>query len=251
VLMGMGHNWSLDEVGFTDREHDFARQLFLLIRQKHEGKAAQMLQIAFFPPNGVSNSRTPGPSRPGRQGSSRQLEMEIIELPHTEAIADAVVGTRIASSGPRLHRPALRKLVIPNRCFVRRSPQEPGGTILVDASGSMGDWKQVKQWCETAPFGTIAYYAGNGASKGKLFVYARDGFRAPQIVEPGYGGNTIDGPAMDWLMQQEAPRIMVTDRHFCDAADSYAQIMRLENLEARGEIIVVDYSHKSDDDDGE
>jgi hypothetical protein len=237
-------------VGFTETEASFARRVYNLILNGKEGKAAEMLQAAFFPPPPVIElppGKKPGKGKiPGdgkrATGSALGPKMEIIELPHTEAIEDAVVGTRIATSGARLYRPALRKPVIPSRCFVRRSPQEPGGTILVDASGSMGGWDQVKGWCEKSPFGTIAYYAGDGHSKGWLYVYARDGMRAREIVEPDSQGNTVDGPAMDWLMSQEAPRIMVTDRGFCDVADSMTQVVRLENFEARGEITVVNYN---------
>src|SRR4029077_3292808 len=123
----------------------------------------------------------------------------------------------------------------------RRSPRQIDGTILVDASGSMGDFDQIKRWCELAPFGTIAYYAGNHRS-GKLFVYARNGKRAREIEDPRLGGNTVDGPAMDWLMSQAKPRLMITDRGFCGADDSIAQVARLEHLERLGEITVKDYS---------
>ena len=245
-----------ENVGFTATEASFARRVYDLIMKGKEGKAAEMLQAAFFPPPPVLDL-PPGTkkgglkSRMGTEGPGKtkgQPTMEVIELPHTEAIEDAVVGTRIATSGPRLHRPALRKPIIPSRCFVRRSPQEPGGTILVDASGSMGNWDQVRQWCEKSPFGTIAYYAGDGRSRGWLYVYARDGMRARDIMEPQASGNTVDGPAMDWLMRQEAPRIMVTDRGFCDVADSQAQKLRLQNFEARGEITVVNYKRNRNED---
>lgn len=245
VLEGMGEY--RHSVGFTERECTFAHSVLTQVRRGREGKAAQMLQAAFFPP--LDLPLPPGKKIRGGGGGALkgQLTMEIIELRHSEAIPEAVVGTRVATSGSRLYRPALRKPVLPSRCFVRRSPQEPGGTILIDASGSMGGWDQVKEWCEKAPFGTVAYYSGDGCSKGWLYVYARNGMRAREIVEPDCQGNTVDGPAMDWLLKQEAPRIMVTDRAFCDVADSHVQVMRLENLEARGEITVLNYRKDADD----
>jgi hypothetical protein len=167
--------------------------------------------------------------------------MDVIELPHTESIAEAVVGFRIATSGARIHRPALRKPILPQRLFIRRSAVEPAGTILIDASGSMGSWDQVAEWIRKSPFATVAYYAGDGSSHGWLYVYARNGFRAAAIVPPDNSGNTVDGLAIDWLMKQEGPRIMVTDRGFCDAADSEAQKMRLARLERLGEITVANY----------
>ena len=132
--------------------------------------------------------------------------------------------------------------MLPQKLFMKRVPNEPAGTILIDASGSMGSFDQVTQWCEKAPFGQIAYYAGKDYGKGWLYIYAKDGRRAKEPVEPEVKGNTVDGPAIDWLMQQLKPRIMVTDREFCGAFDSDAQIMRLDQLERQGEIKVLDYS---------
>jgi hypothetical protein len=244
VLEGMNGPVEYD-LNFTTAEEQLVQQVFSLLGDGCEGKAAELLQSVFFPPPPEvpgNDPETPNRKRGrGRGGTPARPKMEIIELKHTDPIAEAVVGSRIATSGPRLYRPALRKLVIPNRCFVRRSPQEPGGTILIDASGSMGSWDQVKDWCQKAPFGTVAYYAGRD-SKGWLYVYARNGYRAREIVKPRGGGNVVDGPALDWLMSQEGPRIMVTDRQFCGASESLAQKVRLEHLEARGEVTVVDYS---------
>ena len=204
-----------------------------------------MLQAAFFPPppspSPMVNGDVPTGKKIRPSDSGGQPKMDIIELPHTEHIAEASVGTRLATSGSRLYRPALRRPILPQRMFVRRAAIEAGGTILVDASGSMGSWDQVKEWCEKAPFGTIAYYAGWRA-RGGLYVYARNGKHAVDIVHPDGRDNMVDGPAIDWLLQQPGPRTMVTDRGFCGAWDSTAQIVRLATLEAAGEIKVVDYS---------
>ena len=208
-----------------------------------------MLQTVFFPPQEEGDRPSDerfGVKNPAKNGKGKQPHMDIIELPHTECIPEAVRGYRRATSGSRLHRPSLRKPILPQRLFVRKTPREAGGTILVDASGSMGDWNEILQWCEKAPFGTIAYYAGNGRS-GALYVYARNGKRAREIVNPHMGGNTVDGPAMDWLLTQAKPRLMITDRGFCDASDSEIQVYRLAELERRGEIKVLDYAHKDEE----
>jgi hypothetical protein len=52
---------------------------------------------------------------------------------------------------------------------------------------------------------------------------------------------------MTWLMMQAAPRTFVTDREFCDAPDSHAQVARLRQLERAGEIKVVNYNNETDD----
>jgi len=106
----------------------------------------------------------------------------------------------------------------------------------------MGSFTEVTKWLDEAPFGTIAYYAGRGRS-GQLFVYARNGRKAQELVEPDGGDNTVDGPALDWLMSQPAPRIMVTDRAFCGADDSLEQIQRLAAYERAGLVEVRDYAH--------
>lgn len=248
--MGSSLHCCLYDAGFvSDAQKNMAERIINLVRHNKEGKAARMLQSMFnFPvQDGERVNGNNGRKIPARNGRIKQPEMEIIELPHTVVIPEAKVGYRRATSGSRLHRPSLHKPVLPQKLFIRRSPHRPDGTILVDASSSMGDWSQVRKWCELAPCGTIAYYAGNCRS-GKLYVYARGGRRAAEIVNPDMGGNTVDGPAMDWLMSQAKPRLMITDRGFCDAQDSLAQVARLEYLERIGEITVKDYANNSEDD---
>ena len=245
VMRGLDNKWLLPKARFATGQQDFANRILGMIRSSHERRAALELQIAFFPPPPeLKVESTKGEALKGAKakGDADKLEMEIIRLPLTEVIEAAQVGYRRASSGSRLHRPSLRKPVLPQKLFMKRTPNEPGGTILIDASGSMGSFDQVTQWCEKAPFGQIAYYAGRDFGKGWLYIYARDGRRARVPVEPEVKGNTVDGPAMDWLLKQPGPRIMVTDREFCGAKDSHAQVVRLQNLERQGLIKVLDYS---------
>lgn len=237
---------ALHQAGFADdSQRMLASQALTLIWSKKEGQAGRLIEAAFFPPPPFSEEKGDG-KRTGKKTQPydgfKQPHMEIIELPLTEVIKDAVVGTRLATSGSRIYRPALRRLVLPQRMFIKKTPMEPGGTILVDASGSMGSWDEISKWCETAPFGTVAYYAGGGHS-GKLFIYAKNGKKAKDIVDPRMGGNVVDGPALTWLMSQPGPRTFVTDRVFCGASDSHAQIVRLGMLERSGQVTVVDYAH--------
>lgn len=241
-----------DQPHTNKNDRKLAMSLLRLLVKGKEGDVARQLQNAFFPVPDMSGyvevedtdiikRRKGGGERGALLLGPHQPDMEIIELPMTETIDGAEVGMRLATSGPRLYRPALRRPVLPQRMFVRRTPIEPQGAILIDASGSMGDFDQVTRWVEKAPFATIAYYAGDGRSAGWLYIYARDGFRAKECVTPPTQGNTVDGPAMDWLMRQPGPRIMITDRGFCDVPDSYAQVQRLATLEAAGEIKVLPY----------
>lgn len=258
--MNRGGHAEVDRVGLRDSEGDFAKYVADLFRTGREKEAAELLQSVFFPPTcddgepGESRKPEPGEQttltrkKRGRDGGSN-LTMQVMELPHTEAIESAVRGYRVARSGRRLHRPAVRKPVLPARLFVRRDPIKPGGTILIDASGSMGPWDTVRKWCEHAPFATVAYYAGFDDEGGWLYVYARDGYRAAKLIETPGRDNTVDGLALDWLLAQPGPRYMVTDREFCGAEDSPAQIVRLANLEAAGVVKVLDYAPGSESDD--
>ena len=55
--------------------------------------------------------------------------------------------------------------------------------------------------------------------------------------------NTVDGPAIDWLLSQQGPYVMITDRGFCGSDDSEAQVHRLARLERQGKVAVHDYAH--------
>lgn len=257
IKIGMGRDFyrAVEEAGFVDgNQQELASEMLNRIHANREGSVARQLEKVFFPPPPPLEGG--GYSTSGKDGSGRKViaansarergpQMEIIELPHTERIPEAKIGYRRARSGHRMIRSLLRKPILPQRLFLRRTPRDAAGTILVDASGSMGDWDEIKKWCEKAPFGTIAYYSGNGRN-GWLYVYARNGKRAAKIVKPKGRGNTVDGPAMDWLLTQPKPRRMITDRGFCDVPDSLAQVARLGVLERAGEIEVLDYAHNDE-----
>lgn len=168
--------------------------------------------------------------------------MDIIELPLVEDTHSFERGFRLTTSGSRIYRPALRRPILPQRLFLKQSPIAPGGAILFDASGSMGvDQMMLLDCCRRTPAATVAFYSGiDGGNCGTLYVYAKDGRRAtgnPEEFPEFEGGNGCDGMALDWLMKQEGPRIMVTDKCFtCN--DNDVQRVRLEVLEELGEVTV-------------
>lgn len=266
-----GNGSELGKVGFTRRELTFADQLRGLIYWKKEAEAAYMMQQAFFPDEIMETEERETKLEQLKRNSKGELEnlridamrktfkygpdlpigltkpeLTIIELPHTVPITDEKRGKRMATSGSRLQRSLLRKPVLPQRLFKRRARRIPGGTILIDASGSMGDWSNIVKWCEESPYATLAYYAGKDdhGKRGQLFIYARDGYKCERVWETEGRGNDVDGLAIDWLMQQSGPRRMVTDRCFCGAYDSEMQIMRLARLEKAGEIEVKNYKRE-------
>jgi hypothetical protein len=248
------------EAGFAPGQDKFAKTILVNLRTNKSTRdkaVAKLIQAAFFPdpppvPFGFGGGTGVNPNPDPRTkiitvDGYEQPAMEIIELPLTEHVEGTSIGERRATMGSRMYRPALRRPLLPQRLFIRRTPREPGGTILIDASGSMGPMENIEQWLNRAPFGQIAYYAGDGSREGWLWVYAKDGRKAAEAPEPERRGNTVDGPALTWLMQQPAPRIIVTDRGFCDATDSVAQIARLAQLEGAGEVVVKNYNNEDDE----
>jgi hypothetical protein len=88
-----------------------------------------------------------------------------------------------------------------------------GGTVLIDASGSMHfDGEDLLEVMQEIPAVTIAMYNGLG-SKGDLRIIARNGRRVKEDYLYRYSGkgNMIDLPALHWLGKQEPKRLWVSD----------------------------------------
>lgn len=184
--------------------------------------------------------KKPEPTKKERIFLGDKGRMEIIDLEKVDPTQSADAGFRLASSGARLYRPALRRPILSPRLFLKKSPYEPVGVICFDSSGSMAVTQQIlSDCCQRAPSAVVGYYEGmDGAGKGWLWIYARDGMRARETPLKGFGGNAVDGEALDWMLTFDRPRILVTDREFCGAHDSEAQLRRLRRLEGEEEIKV-------------
>jgi len=106
-----------------------------------------------------------------------------------------------------------------NGLFSRRVRQKPGGTVLIDASGSMNATKKnLSQLCELIPTATVAFYSGGDSTgKGDLVIYALNGKRyAGELPDKHlHGGNAVDLPAVKWLLAQQQPHTLVSDLGFC------------------------------------
>lgn len=107
-----------------------------------------------------------------------------------------------------------------------------GGTVLIDASGSMqlsqGDIASI---LEAAPGCTVAVYSGN-THDGVLRVLACRGRQvdSEDVRSPAGGANVIDGPALQWLSKQQKPRIWVSDGQVTGIRDQMSAINSLECL---------------------
>lgn len=244
----------------TERHAIFASNILELINNGRHEEAAYILEEAFFgmedkmdgdekpKPEGegegegegeIEDVDTEGGDTPENDFDSRYLaKMEVIELPLTQPTDHNDKGFRLATSGGRIYRPALRRPLLPQRLFIKTAPVAPGGAVLMDASDSMGVCTKVLlDCCIRAPAASIAVYSGNDVNAGTMYIFARDGNRAETLPEMD-GGNSVDGPAMDWLMKQNGPRMFITDRGFCGSSDSTIRSIQLHTLEELGEITV-------------
>lgn len=97
----------------------------------------------------------------------------------------------------------------------RRSKGGPGGgTVVIDASGSMGlTFDELERMVRAAPAAMVLTYAGSStADYGELWTVAKNGKMAQKNhLRPRMAGNCIDGPVLAWLSRQKKPRIWVSD----------------------------------------
>jgi len=130
-----------------------------------------------------------------------------------------------------------------NGLFARRLREKAGGTLLIDASGSMGASKaNLSQLCALVPSATVAYYSGRGKAKGDLNVYAYEGkrYNGELPSETLHGGNDVDLAAIRWLMKQAKPWTLVSDLEFCGGpiGSETVAFALVERASQRGDLTV-------------
>lgn len=136
---------------------------------------------------------------------------------------------KLMMSGMRIRakKLALALLPSPPRLFTKKRKGRDGGTVLIDASGSMHiSQDQLMRLAETIPAGTVAFYDGNDDGIGRLVIYADKNrvFDNSQGGFPGLqGGNAVDYPALKWLLAQPEPRWIVTDGGFCGCHETFVK----------------------------
>lgn len=117
----------------------------------------------------------------------------------------------------------------------RARRHQPGGTLLVDTSGSMAlDEDALDGLLAATRVGTrVAIYSGRG-EEGELRVVAQDGRRAArdQLVRFGQG-NVVDLPALEWLARQPSPRIWLSDGRVTGVGDRSCALLNRRCDEAR------------------
>jgi hypothetical protein len=145
--------------------------------------------------------------------------MKKSKKPKTQSEKPASAGSLL-----RVKKLAAAAIAPTSNLFIRRI-RVLGGTILIDASGSMGiTTKILQEFCSIAPMATVAYYDGydggetnpKNKTHGTLRIFAKNGKEYTGTeLEKDVGGNGVDHPALLWLLNQREPRIMVTDAEFC------------------------------------
>jgi hypothetical protein len=156
-------------------------------------------------------------------GSAEAGTMEIrYLLPHDTVCSREKVKTRKLAPDGVLINPARYVAAIVNNdsagLFARQLKRKLGGTVVIDASGSMSPTAvALRKVCEKIPTSTVAYYSGQGNATGTLSVYAAKGRRYSSDLPENtlYGGNDVDLPALRWLMKHPKPWTLVSDLEFC------------------------------------
>jgi hypothetical protein len=163
----------------------------------------------------------------GSKGAASSAPMRVVRLPLVAACDPAPV-VALARTGSHINAARLARAVITGSSaglFRRRVTKSPQGTVLIDASGSMGLTNdRLRALCCAFPAATVAFYSGQGqmgdGAYGTLVIFAENGRRAEVIPDSVlHGSNSVDQWALTWLLSQPGPRRFVTDGGFCGGPD--------------------------------
>lgn len=238
-------NTLLEQIRLVDRRMSTARNLFRPIGFRNATVPAAKLFDALFP---ASEDLTTPPATAavplevlvtsGRKVPTTRAvtwgKLSIANLPSTflRRLPRVTDHRTYRDEGAALVAPW--RLPVDGRIFRRCKPQ-PGGTVLIDGSGSMNlSQKQLAHMVSIAPMSTVAIYSGQSTS-GTLTIIGKKGRFADQdgIAKARVGsGNIVDGPALEWLGKQHEPRIWVSDgfvtgKHDRSCVDLAAEAMAL------------------------
>jgi hypothetical protein len=170
-------------------------------------------------------------------------DMTIQEMPLRVPLPRRMASRKMRASDKGAIPRYWHRMPVDSRVFGRKQNRPAGGTVLLDQSGSMGlSIPEVIELMSRFPAVTIATYAGEEYT-GELRVIARNGKRASD--EDCYhplGGNTVDGPALEWLCDQPAPRVWISDGYVVGkgGATSLDLLLECEAIRKRGGIIQVE-----------
>ena len=160
------------------------------------------------------------------QGTGQWGEMFIHQPPLTVNLQGRLKGGRAYRPADFGYNPKyINRYCIDKKIFKQKMTQL-GGTILIDASGSMSfNGEDILEIMQLLPAVTIAMYNGT-RDTGNLRIIAKNGKRVSEkyLDEHSGYGNIVDGPALEWLGTQPARRIWVSDMHVFGAHGDTAGI---------------------------
>lgn len=187
---------------------------------------------------------------PVQEGDGLDGKMEIRNLiPKTIPCSkEKQIHRRLASDGVIINPVRFVNAIANNDAnglFARRVREKAGGTILIDASGSMSaNSRNLTALCELCPTATVAYYSGTGTGRGELCIYALNGKRYAKELPANsiHGGNAVDLPAIRWMMRLPKPWTLISDLGFCGGvlgSEIVAHAL-VEQAVKRGDLTVYD-----------
>ena len=184
---------------------------------------AARLFDALFPEDGEASPQLPLESlcmpRRARQSKWGQMQIETLQASNSRPIPAAARSRAFTDHGAVLE--AAHRLHIDGRVFTRRRRQR-GGTVLIDASGSMRfSPSDLERVITAAPLATVGIYGGRGRSGTLTIVASKGRMAASALIKAAscQHGNVVDGPALRWLARQPEPRIWISDGHVTGIAD--------------------------------
>jgi hypothetical protein len=151
-------------------------------------------------------------------------KLRVVDHPLTP---DAVLRKRVVTwkaTDVGAHIGRLDRILTDQRIFREMRPTD-SGSLLVDCSGSMGlSVQDVYKVLAKVPGAVIGLYSGSGGG-GILHIVARNGKVAANLEAIigsalRLGGNVVDGPSLEWLTTQPAPRIWYSDGGVTGLRDS-------------------------------
>lgn len=118
---------------------------------------------------------------------------------------------------------AWHRYAVDQKVFADHKRQHITPTLLIDCSGSMS-WSdaQLTAVVKEFPFAKVATYGGVTESRGVLHVICENHRMAQSqyFKSDMSGANLVDGPALEWLGTQPAPRVWISDGHVTGRGDS-------------------------------
>jgi len=173
---------------------------------------------ALFPETGISGGDAESQIPLKRLGLERRpakwgtLSIKELSLSQTRRVPLASRIRTFTDTGAIMS--AVHRLPVDGRIFTRNRAHK-GGTVLIDLSGSMSlSLDDLDRIVAAAPAATIATYSGHSTT-GTLYIVAKKGRVANaaglRVARSSGNGNIVDGPALQWLAQQQTPRLWVSD----------------------------------------